>query len=86
MVAYASNPLINGTARTGALADYTAQDIWVAAEDNTHAHARQITGRGLLDNTAITPILADFMQLTLFAATLSTRGGSVGPLAMARVR
>ena len=88
VVAYASNPLTNGNgaAQTGAVGNHTPQDIWVAAEDNTNTHAQQITGRGLLDNTAITPILADFMQLTAFATVLSTRGSGAGPLATASVQ
>ncbi|AWM31895.1 T9SS type A sorting domain-containing protein [Hymenobacter nivis] len=85
VVAYASNPLTNGNgaAQTGAVGNHTPQDIWVAAEDNTNTHAQQITGRGLLDNTAI---LAEFIQLTAFATVLSTRGSGVGPLATASVQ
>jgi len=89
VVAYGSNPLTNGNsarASTGVGSNqgatpgnHTPQDIWVAAEDNTNTHAQQITGRGLLDNTAITPIMADFMGLTLFAGTLGTR--ATGPKA-----
>ncbi|MFD1467455.1 alkaline phosphatase [Hymenobacter caeli] len=79
VVAYASNPLTNGngTNVTGAVGNHTPQDIWVAAEDNTNTHASQITGRGLLDNTSLTPIMADFMQLTMFATTLSARPGAL---------
>ena len=84
VVAYGSNPLTNGNgtrASTGSNQDatpgnHTPQDIWVGAEDNTNTHAQQITGRGLLDNTSITPIMADFMGLTAFGTTLSTRGSS----------
>ncbi len=79
VVAYGSNPLTNGngTKAGGTPGNHTPQDIWVAAEDNTNTHASQITGRGLLDNTALTPIMADFMQLTAFATTLSVRGGAL---------
>ncbi|MDJ0365149.1 alkaline phosphatase [Hymenobacter sp. H14-R3] len=78
VVAYASNPLTNGNGanQSGAVGNHTPQDVWVAAEDNTDTHAKQLTGRGLLDNTAITPLMADFMNLSLFASTLSVRGGN----------
>ncbi|MBD2769244.1 alkaline phosphatase [Hymenobacter sp. BT664] len=84
VVAYGSNPLTNGNgtrASTGVGSNqgatpgnHTPQDIWVGAEDNTATHAQQITGRGLLDNTAITPIMADFLRLTDFGSTLGLRG------------
>ena len=83
VVAYGSNPLTNGngtrastgvgTNQGGTPGNHTPQDIWVAAEDNTNTHAQQITGRGLLDNTAITPIMADFLHLTAFGTALGTR-------------
>ena len=86
VVAYGSNPLTNGNGtrassgvagnQGGTPGNHTPQDIWVAAEDNTNTHAQQITGRGLLDNTAITPIMADFLHLTSFATTLGLRVGA----------
>ena len=89
VVAYGSNPLTNGNgtrASTGVGSNqgatpgnHTPQDIWVAAEDNTNTHAQQIAGRGLLDNTAITPIMADFMGLTAFGTTLGSRSASASP-------
>ena len=89
VVAYGSNPLTNGNgtrASTGVTTNqgatpgnHTPQDIWVGSEDNTNTHAQLITGRGLLDNTAITPIMADFMGLTAFGTTLGLR--SSGPKA-----
>jgi len=77
VVAYASNPLTNGngTNQTGNVGNHTPQDVWIAAEDNTDTHAKQLTGRGLLDNTSVTPLMADFMGLSLFGSTLSVRGG-----------
>lgn len=82
VVAYASNPLTNGngTNQTGAVGNHTPQDVWVAAEDNTDTHAKQLTGKGLLDNTSVTPLMADFMNLSLFASTLSARGSSTPPV------
>ena len=72
VVAYGSNPLTNGnsTKAGGTPGNHTPQDIWVGAEDNTGSHAVQITGRGLLDNTALTPIMADFLKLSEFKNNL----------------
>ena len=77
VVAYASNPLTNGngTAQPGTPGNHTPQDVWVGADDNTGTHATRLTGRGLLDNTSLTPIMADFLQLNTFATTLNARGG-----------
>jgi len=77
VVAYASNPLTNGNGanQTGNVGNHTPQDVWIAAEDNTDTHAKQLTGKGLLDNTSVTPLMADFMGLSLFGTTLSVRGG-----------
>ncbi len=90
VVAYGSNPLTNGNgtrASTGVGSNqgatpgnHTPQDIWVGAEDNTNTHAQQIAGRGLLDNTAITPIMADFLGLTAFGTSLGIRAAA-GPKA-----
>ena len=72
VVAYGSNPVTNGnsTRAGGTPGNHTPQDIWVGAEDNTGTHALQIAGRGLLDNTALTPIMADFLNLTDFKESL----------------
>ena len=71
VIAYGSNPVTNGNgtnAATGSTGggtpgNHTPQDIWVGAEDNTGTHAMQISGRGLLDNTSIHPIMYDFLHL-----------------------
>jgi len=85
VVAYGSNPLTNGngtrastgvgTNQGGTPGNHTPQDIWVGAEDNTNTstYAAAIAGRGLLDNTAITPIMADFLGLTAFGTALGLR-------------
>jgi alkaline phosphatase len=83
VVAYGSNPITNGngnrastgvgTNQGGTPGNHTPQDIWVGAEDNTGTHANLLSGRGLLDNTAVTPIMADFMSLTAFGAGLGLR-------------
>ena len=80
VVAYASNPLTNGSggAAGSTPGNHTPQDIWVGAEDNTGTHAQLLAGRGLLDNTAVTPIMADFLSLTQFSSTLGLR--SVAPV------
>ncbi|QKG57403.1 alkaline phosphatase [Hymenobacter sp. BRD128] len=76
VVAYASNPLTNGnsTNQSGTAGNHTPQDVWVGADDNTGTHAAQFTGRGLLDNTSLTPVMADFLKLSTFATTLNVRG------------
>ena len=76
VVAYASNPLTNGNGATQSanVGNHTPQDVWVGADDNTGTHASQLSGRGLLDNTALTPIMANFMGLTLFEQALAVRG------------
>ena len=81
VVAYGSNPLTNGNGanQTGAVGNHTPQDVWVGADDNTGTHASQISGRGLLDNTALTPIMADFLKLSTFALGLGVRGASTPP-------
>jgi alkaline phosphatase len=72
VVAYASNPLTNGngTAQTGNVGNHTPQDVWVGADDNTGTHANRIAGQGLLDNTSLTPIMANFMSLNMFEQTI----------------
>ncbi|WP_277234109.1 alkaline phosphatase [Hymenobacter sp. YC55] len=90
VVAYGSNPLTNGNGtrastgvgsnQGGTPGNHTPQDIWVGAEDNTNSsHAGRISGQGLLDNTALTTIMANFMNLNMFEQTLSARGGQNVP-------
>ena len=90
VVAYGSNPFTNGNgtrASTGAAGNvgatpgnHTPQDIWVGADDNTNgSHAGRISGQGLLDNTALTPIMASFMNLTAFGTVLGARNVSPRP-------
>ncbi|MBO2008480.1 alkaline phosphatase [Hymenobacter negativus] len=85
VVAYGSNPLTNGNGtrastgvgsnQGGTPGNHTPQDIWVGAEDNTNTstYAAAITGQGLLDNTSITPIMANFLGLTSFFNTITLR-------------
>jgi alkaline phosphatase len=72
VVAYGSNPITNGNgvAAGGTPGNHTPQDIWVGAEDNTGSHAQMIAGRGLLDNTALTPVMGDFLRLNEFVENL----------------
>ncbi|UOQ69396.1 T9SS type A sorting domain-containing protein [Hymenobacter volaticus] len=85
VVAYGSNPLTNGNGvrastgvgsnQGGTPGNHTPQDIWVGAEDNTNSsHAARISGQGLLDNTALTSIMANFMSLSMFEQVLAARG------------
>ncbi len=69
VVAYASNPLTNGngTKAGGTPGNHTPMDIWVGADDNVlGSFASRITGHGLLDNTYLTHIMADFLKLDNF--------------------
>lgn len=74
VIGYGSNPITNGngTNAGGTPGNHTPQDIWVGAEDNTDTHAKQIAGRGLLDNTAIHPIMYDFLQLGIPTGIIKT--------------
>ncbi len=73
VIAYGSNPVTNGngTKAGGSIGNHTPQDIWVGAEDNTDTHAKQLSGKGLLDNTSLTPIMADFLGLTGFITNVN---------------
>ena len=83
VVAYASNPLTNGngTNQSGTAGNHTPQDVWVGADDNTGTHASRLVGQGLLDNTSLTPIMANFMGLSLFEQALAVRGAAAPPAA-----
>jgi alkaline phosphatase len=65
VIAYGSNPVTNGNgANAGATpGNHTPQDIWVGADDNTGTHAKLISGKGLLDNTSLHPIMYSFLGL-----------------------
>jgi alkaline phosphatase len=82
VVAYASNPFTNGNgaSQTGNVGNHTPQDVWVGADDNTGTHANRLVGQGLLDNTSLTPIMANFMGLSMFEQTLAVRGTASEPL------
>ncbi len=69
VIAYGSNPIVNGNSTSlGATpGNHTPADIWVGADDNVNGNfASRITGRGLLDNTDLTPIMKDFLKLDKF--------------------
>ena len=66
VISYGSNPVVNGnTTAVGATpGNHTPSDIFVGAEDNVGgAFASRITGRGLLDNTDLFPIMRDFLDV-----------------------
>ncbi|WP_228350170.1 alkaline phosphatase [Rhodocaloribacter litoris] len=66
VIAYGSNPLVNGNGGTIGTTpgNHTPQDVWVGADDNVGGtYAGRITGRGLLDNTDLFPIMADFLNV-----------------------
>ncbi len=68
VISFGSNPITNGNGAFGTPGNHTPQDIWVGGDDNVGgAYASQITGRGLLDNTDLTPIMADFLGLDDFS-------------------
>ena len=73
VISYGSNPLANGNGtNVGATpGNHTPADIWVGADDNVNGTwASKITGRGLMDNTDLTPIMKDFLGLTSFSTGL----------------
>jgi alkaline phosphatase len=64
VISYGSNPVVNGnTPNVGSTpGNHTPSDIFVGAEDNVGGtYAGRIAGRGLLDNTDLTPIMDDFL-------------------------
>ncbi len=68
VVSYGSNPITNGNGVKpgGTPGNHTPQDVWVGGDDNVSGtFASRITGRGLLDNTDLTPIMIDFLKVTL---------------------
>ncbi len=68
VIAYGSNPVTNGNGSTvgGTPGNHTPQDILVLADDNVNGtYASKITGRGLLDNTDLTPIMAEFLSVSM---------------------
>ena len=88
VISYGSNPVVNGntTAVGSTPGNHTPADIFVGAEDNVGgAFARRITGRGLLDNTDLTPIMLDFMGLELDGdfSTAGAGGVDAGAFALA---
>lgn len=73
VVSYGSNPLANGNGtKIGATpGNHTPQDIFVGADDNVNGNfAARISGRGLLDNTDLTPIMKDFLGLSDFQTSI----------------
>ena len=87
VVAYASNPLTNGNgSQVGATpGNHTPTDVWIGAEDNVSGDfARRITGRGLLDNTDLYPIMRDFLGVTPTVATDETPDGATFGLSAPR--
>jgi alkaline phosphatase len=73
VIAYGSNPLTNGNGirAGGTPGNHTPQDILVCGDDNTGTHAKLIAGNGLMDNTDLTPIMADFLNLDGFVTGLA---------------
>jgi len=86
VISYGSNPLTNGNgaARGGTPGNHTPQDILVSADDNVNGqYASRITGKGLLDNTDLEPIMEDFLgvKVTTSIAVDPTEGGKAGVVA-----
>ena len=83
VISYGSNPVVNGNGVQGTfgVGNHTPADIFVGAEDNVGgAFARRITGRGLLDNTDLFPIMRDFLDVEV--STTVTRGPDAGALGL----
>jgi alkaline phosphatase len=70
VVAYGSNPLTNGNGVSinNLPGNHTPQDVWFGADDNLDGKiAGKLVGRGQLDNTALTEIMAEFLGLSGFS-------------------
>ena len=70
VISYGSNPLTNGNGQTagGTPGNHTPQDVWVGGDDNDGGvWASRITGKGLLDNTDLTKVMADFLTIPFVA-------------------
>ncbi len=68
VIAYGSNPQTNGNGLTvgGTPGNHTPQDVTAFADDNVNGtFASRITGKGLLDNTDLNPIMLDFLNVKL---------------------
>lgn len=66
VVSYGSNPLTNGNGilAGGTPGNHTPMDVWVGAEDNAdNAFAGKIAGHGQLDNTYLTHIMEEFLEV-----------------------
>lgn len=75
VIAFGSNPLTNGngTKAGGTPGNHTPQDVLVCGDDNDGGKwASRITGHGLLDNTSLTEIMADFLKLHNFGRDASS--------------
>ena len=91
VISYGSNPVVNGNGTSARSnggyptpGNHTPADIFVGAEDNVGgSFARRITGRGLLDNTDLTPIMTDFLSVSLATSTASGPGTAAGALELA---
>lgn len=67
IITYASNPLTLGHSCEGtyAFGNHTPQDIWVGSDDNVNGKfAGRIAGKGMLDNTYLYQIMADFLGIS----------------------
>ena len=63
VITYASNPATVG----GCGGNHTPQDVWVGADDNISGkYASKISGKGMLDNTSLTWIMAEFLDIKGF--------------------
>jgi len=68
IITYASNPLTLGHSCEGgySFGNHTPQDIWVGSDDNVKGKfSGRIAGKGMLDNTFLTQIMADFLGLKM---------------------
>ena len=71
VISYGSNPLTNGngTKIGGTPGNHTPQDILIYADDNKNGkYASTLTGRGLLDNTDLTPLMELVLGVKLTSA------------------
>ncbi|MEI8134082.1 MAG: alkaline phosphatase [bacterium] len=83
VVSYGSNPLTNGNGQKvagGTPGNHTPQDVLAYADDNVGGNfANRICGKGLLDNTDLTPIMEAFLDVKV-SSTVRKQDPNIAPM------
>jgi alkaline phosphatase len=76
VISYGSNPSTNGNGLKigGTPGNHTPQDILVYADDNQNGkYASTLTGRGLLDNTDLTPLMESILGVKVATTVIDKK-------------